>query len=145
MDDITYGTAPYKSEDYCTILKMRDEIMRRPIGLTLSEKDVADDDISEHVWLRAGDEIKATVKLVPEGEGVVRLRMVAVSPESQGLGLGRLVILYCEEYAASRGYSRIVFDARLSVEGFYLKLGYKTTGGVYESVGIPHVFMTKDI
>ena len=145
MNDITYGIAPYKSADYYTILKMREEIMRQPIGLSLSDKDVADDEVTEHVWLRAGDEIKATVKLVPEGESIVRLRMVAVSPEFQGLGLGRLIVLYCENYIAAKGYSRIIFDARLTVEEFYLKLGYKTTGDVYESVGIPHVFMSKDL
>ena len=145
MSKITYGLAECGSSDYQTILKMREEIMRKPIGLALSEKDMQDDHESAHVWLRVGSEIQATVKLVRENEHALRLRMVAVSPKFQGLGLGQLIVRFCEGYAAARGYVSIVFDARQNVEGFYLKLGYKTTGDVYESVGIPHVFMSKQI
>ena len=145
MSEITYGAAPYKSGDYDTILKIRDKIMREPIGLALSEQDIADDDVTVHLWLRVCGEIQATAKLVPEDETTVRLRMVAVLRESQGLGLGRLMVQFCESYAARHGYARIIFDARLSVEGFYHKLGYKTFGDVYEKVGTPHVFMSKDI
>ena len=145
MNEITYGIAPYKSDDYDMILKMRDEVMRQPIGLTLSEQDVADDSTAEHVWLRVNGEIKATAKLVAEDENTIRLRMVAVSQQSQGMGLGRLIVEFCENYVAARGHSRIIFDARLNVEGFYSKLGYEVSGDVYEKVGIPHVFMSKDI
>ena len=145
MSYITYGLAQHGGEDYNKILKIREEIMRKPIGLTLSAQDVADDPVSAHVWLKVDGKITGTAKLVPLDEKTFKLRMMAVLPRAQGTGVGRLVLRFCEGYATGRGYTRIVLDARLTVEGFYRKLGYKTSGDVFEQVGIPHVHMSKNL
>ena len=145
MSRVTFGTAECGSGDYRAILRIREEIMRKPIGLSLSAQDTADDAASAHVWLKVGGVITGTAKLVPLDDNTLKLRMMAVLPWARGTGIGRLVARFCEGYAAGRGYTRIVLDARLTVEGFYQKLGYEALGDIFEQVGIPHVFMSKDL
>ena len=142
---VTYGIAEYKSEDYGIILKLREDVMRKPIGLTLTEKDIVMDAGNIHVWQRINGQIIGTAMLVPKANGVFQMRMVALRPQARGLGLGACLVRYCEGLAAGMGYTKIELDSRETAHGFYERLGYKTHGEVYLHVGIPHVFMDKKL
>lgn len=41
------------------------------------------------------------------------------------------------------GADRVTLHAQKTVEEFYRRLGYETTGDVFEEVGIPQVAMVK--
>lgn len=64
--------------------------------------------------------IKATGSL--EGNGIYT---VFVNPDYHGSGLGRLLMEYLEEQAATRGYEVTTLDASLTAFPFYAKMGYK--------------------
>ena len=70
---------------------------------------------------------------------------MAVYPEWQGKGIGRLLMLAAEEYAHTAGYTMISLHARKTAMEFYDKLGYATIGHEFTEVGIPHYKMTKSL
>ncbi len=47
-DSIALMPAPYGSELYCARLKLRDEVLRQPLGLTLTAEELADDAFRTH-------------------------------------------------------------------------------------------------
>lgn len=73
-----------------------------------------------------------------------RLRGMATDPALQGHGLGRKIIEAAEVELLKRGCDLLWFNARVSAEGFYKKLGYTAIEEVFEidTVG-PHKIMYK--
>ena len=47
-DEIALAEAPYGSELYAECLRLREAILRKPLGLTLSPKELADDVSRRH-------------------------------------------------------------------------------------------------
>ena len=142
---VTYGLAEYKSKDYDTILKLRKDVMRKPIGLDFTEKDTIHDAENLHVWLRVNGKIVGTAMLAPDKNCVVYLHMVAMLPQARGFGFAARMIRYCEGIASGLGYTEIKLDSREKAIGFYENLGYKSHGEFFEQVGIPHIFMNKEL
>lgn len=142
---IEYGIAAYKSEEYNKILKIREDVLRKPIGLLLTEKDQEDDEKAIHIWLSVNKRIVATAMLTEHSKQELRLRMVGVRPQVRKAGLGSRLIKYAEGLAAGKGYEKIIMDARITAKNFYDKLGYSSSGEQYERVGIPHIFMSKKV
>ena len=143
--NISYGIAEYKSDDYNTILTLRRDVMRKPIGLDFTEKDTVRDAQNLHVWLRVNNKIVGTTMLAPGENGAVYFHMVAMLPQARGFGLGARMIRYCEGLARGLGYTKIELDSRETAIGFYERLGYKRHGDFFEQVGIPHLFMDKQL
>jgi len=77
--------------------------------------------------LHVGSELAALIEMIPES-GHLLIENVAVSPEFQGRGLGRMLMAHAERVAASLGYGEIrLYTNRLfaaNVE-LYVKLGYR--------------------
>ena len=73
-----------------------------------------------------------------------RLRGMATDVDQQGLGLGREIILFAEKELKKRGCDLLWFNARVSAEGFYRKLGYDAIEEVFniDSIGA-HKIMYK--
>jgi GNAT superfamily N-acetyltransferase len=61
---------------------------------------------------------------LPKAKLAYRLRGMATDPGFQGKGLGRTIILAAEEELKKRGCDLLWFNARVSAEVFYRKLGY---------------------
>ncbi|MCC2678401.1 MAG: acetyltransferase [Pseudobdellovibrio sp.] len=60
-----------------------------------------------------------------------RLRGMATDPSYQGQGLGRKIILAAEDELKKRGCDLLWFNARVSAEVFYKKLGYTAIEEVF--------------
>lgn len=73
-----------------------------------------------------------------------RLRGMATEPAMQGHGLGRKIIEAAEVELLKRGCDLLWFNARVSAEGFYKKLGYTAIEEIFQidTVG-PHKIMYK--
>ncbi|MBY0451518.1 MAG: GNAT family N-acetyltransferase [Bdellovibrionaceae bacterium] len=73
-----------------------------------------------------------------------RLRGMATEPAMQGHGLGRKIIEAAEVELLKRGCDLLWFNARVSAEGFYKKLGYTAIEDIFDipTVG-PHKIMYK--
>lgn len=132
----------HNSSEYDKTVELRDKILRKPLGLSFSPDDLAKENDSAHVACFQDDDLLGCLILQPDGSGL-KMRQVAVSEKSQGMGIGKLLVEFSEQYAKSKGFSNIHMHARESAVGFYLKLGYSVEGETFEEVTIPHRFMIK--
>ena len=137
---ITTGTAEYEQ-----MLDLRDRVLRVPLGLSVKNDNLRQDEHDVLLVACKGTEVIGCVILHPIDPKVVRLRAMAVIPEYQGKGIGRLLVHEAERVAREEGFPRIILHARIVVAGFYEKLGYIRQGEIFTEVSIPHVLMQKPL
>ncbi len=132
------GTAAYKDA-----LKLREDILRKPLGLALTDADLARDVGCFHLGGFDGTQLVAVLLLQPVDEYTVQMRQVAVSSTLQGGGIGRQLITFAEEFARHEGYGTMIAHARGTALRFYLRLGYTVSGDEFMETTIPHRLVTK--
>ena len=117
---IDHGTPEYHQ-----MIKLRDDILRKPLGLSFSQEELMQE--KDQILIGAFDEDKmlGCCMLVNEGEGVVRLRQMAVNNNLQGKGIGRALMNFAENIARDQGFRRLTMHARKTAIGFYEHLGYQ--------------------
>ena len=130
---IDYGTPEYQQ-----MIKMREDILRKPLGLNFDEKELESEKNNLLIAAFDDDKMLGCCMLVPENENIVRLRQMAVLNDLQGKGIGRALMLFAENLARDRGYNKISMHARKNATGFYEKVGYKVVGDEFVEVTIPH-------
>lgn len=139
--EIPFGSPQYKLE--CAL---REEILRKPLGLSLYDEDL---DAEKDQWhfglLDSQERLCGCVVAVPMREGQARLRQMAVAADCRGRGLGDRIMAELERALRSRGVTHVCLHARVSAVGFYEKQGYAVTSGEFVEVTIPHVRMDKEI
>lgn len=135
---IDYGTPEYRQ-----MVQLRDEILRKPLGLTFTSHDLEQD--KEDVLIGAFDDgrIMGCCILTRESEHTVRLRQMAVRNNQQGKGLGIQIMQFAEIVARGKGYKTLTMHARDTAVGFYQKQGYRMMGPGFVEVTIPHHKMEK--
>lgn len=134
----------HDSKQYNDTVGLRDKVLRKPLGLSFSPEQLAAEFDSIHVVCYFQDELAGCLVLQPDSEhSTLKMRQVAVSEQHQGLGIGRAMVEYSEQYAKEHAYEKICLHARDTAVGFYLKLGYEAEGEPFEEVGIPHRYMFK--
>lgn len=135
----------FDSPEYKQSLVLREQVLRQPLGLSLSKDDLSGEAQQLHFGLFEQNEIVAVVLFKPASGKSIKLRQMAVSSLSQGKGLGKHLINSAEIEIAKLGYTKIEMAARDTAIDFYRSLGYYTLGDKFEQVGITHVMMTKNI
>lgn len=135
----------YKSEWYGAVLELRDQILRRPLGLILNDEDVYDDRNQYIVIGIKENVLVACVMLKILDIHTIKFRQMAVSNGMQGSGVGSMLMRFAENFCQLNEYKRIELHARKSAKGFYSRLGYLVIGEEFEEVGIPHVKMIKEL
>lgn len=139
--EIAVGTPEYRLER-----ALREEVLRRPLGLPLSEQDLAGEEDQIHFGLFGpDDELLACVVVVKLSPSEARIRQMAVSPPHQGKGLGQRLMAELERNLQARGFQTFVLNARKSAVGFYERLGYKAVGDEFVDLTIPHIRMTRAV
>ncbi|HZH66684.1 MAG TPA: GNAT family N-acetyltransferase [Flavisolibacter sp.] len=133
------------SDDYKQVLKLREEVLRKPLGLSFSDEELQKEKDNMHMTAYEDDRMLGCCMLVQEGDETVRLRQMAVVNDVQGKGIGRALMQFAENLARDRGYKKITMHARKNAVGFYEKLGYKKSGEEFEEVTIPHYVMEKEL
>ena len=137
---IDHGT-----EEYHKMLKLRDEILRKPLGLNFTNDELEREKSNLHIAAYEEDQMLGCCMLVEEDPQTVRLRQMAVINDLQGKGIGRALMQFAENLARDRGYKRITMHARKNALGFYEKMGYKTLGKEFHEITIPHYVMEKEL
>ena len=141
---MTFREIVHGSEDYERELRLRDDVLRRPLGLSLADEDLTKESRHLHFGLFDGStDLLACVVAVPLSPTEARIRQMAVSPLQQGRGLGRRLMDELERDLHGRGFRRFVLNARTPAVGFYEKLGYTIVGSEFMDVTIPHYRMEK--
>lgn len=137
---ITPGDAAYRD-----VFELREEILRKPIGLSLHDEDLSNE-VNDHILTATSNgEVAGCLILTPRGNTTLQLRQMAVAANQQGNNVGRQLVNYAEQFAKDNGYSHIILHARIAAQGFYDKLGYTPRGDVFTEVGIPHIEMQKQL
>ena len=131
------------SPEYHKMVKLRDEILRKPLGLAFSREELEKEKDDILVGAFEDDKILACCLLTQTDPETVRLRQMAVKNNQQGKGIGHSMILFAETLARDKGYKKLMMHARDSAIGFYEKQGYKTMGDQFIEVSIPHHVMEK--
>jgi len=137
---ITTGTA-----EYGQMLELRDRVLRIPLGLSVRNDNLQQDEQDVLLVACKDSEVIGCVILHPIDKEVVRLRAMAVIPAYQREGIGRLLVKEAERVARDEGFPRIILHARIVVAGFYESLGYLRHGEIFTEVSIPHVLMQKTL
>jgi predicted GNAT family N-acyltransferase len=135
----------YLSDDYQKALKLRDRVLRQPLGLYFTEAELKKDENDIHFGLFNGDIILACLILTETENGRMKMRQVAVDSQYQGKGLGKELSLAAEAYALQKGFTVMFCHARKSAAPFYQKLGYHIVGNEFTEVNIPHYVMEKKL
>jgi GNAT superfamily N-acetyltransferase len=131
------------SDEYRQTVALRDEVLRKPLGLRFAPKGLAAEEDSFHLACWDGDALAGCLVLKPLSRRRIRMRQLAVAPPRQGRGLGKALVNFAESFARRRGYQEMVVHARETAVGFYEKLGYMKEGRRFTEVTLPHFGMRK--
>jgi N-acetylglutamate synthase-like GNAT family acetyltransferase len=145
MEDIVIKQTDANSPEYEQVWQLREEILRKPIGLSLKDEDLGDDAKDIIVIALHNNKVIGCLMLHPKDEEIIKLRQMAVYDDWQGKGVGAKLMNAAEHVAAIHGYNKIVLHARVTAKDFYSKLGYRITSDVFTEVGIDHVVMEKTL
>jgi len=139
---ITY--VDFGTPGFDELIYLRDLLLRKPIGLEFTPKDLSSEYTSTHIAAYSEhDELLGTLVMKPLDNGQIKMRQVAVFPMHQKKGVGQLMVAVSEEFSREHGYKEIVLSARVPAIPFYEKLGYDVVSEKYEEVGIDHFKMRK--
>lgn len=125
------------------MLQLRDEVLRKPLGLDLDLSKLGHDDTDFLIGCFEEETIIGCVILSPLSTEDLKLRQMAVHEDYQGFGIGREIAIWAEDYAIFKGYKKIQMNARKYAIPFYEKLGYMVSGEEFMEVTIPHFLMSK--
>lgn len=136
----------FATPEYDAAVALRDEVLRRPLGLQFSPEQLAEEYRHFHLAAFSADGLLiGYLNLTPLDAGLVQMRQVAVRPELQRAGIGQALVAASEELARREGFNEIMLHARDTAVPFYEKLGYRPEGEPFEEVSIPHREMRKII
>ena len=137
--EIMFGSDAYREE--CAL---RQRVLRAPLGLNLHDENLEAERGQLHFGLfDEHGKLLASVTVVPLSTTQAKLRQMAVAPEQQRRGCGRMLLRSVETSLRQRGLTRLSLHARKTAAGFYAGLGYTACGEEFTEVGIPHVEMLK--
>jgi hypothetical protein len=141
FEEIVFGTDEYRLE-----CGLRNDVLRKPLGLSLTVEELAREEDQLHFGLFELDgNLVACVVAVKLSPTDARIRQMAVSPTHQRKGLGKRLMNELEANLRSRGFTNLVLHARASAVGFYETLGYTIVGDEFMDVTVPHFRMVKVI
>lgn len=143
---IQFRTFELHEPAYKQELELRDEVLRRPLHMSIYEDDLSSDQQSIHIGAFNDDILIGTLQFLPLEQGnSIKMRQFAVKPAFQGQQIGHRLLLFAEQLAQQKQYERIILHARKVAIGFYLKQGYRICSNEFTEVGIPHVEMEKEL
>jgi predicted GNAT family N-acyltransferase len=141
---VTFEEIEFGSEDFQKECKLRNEVLRLPLGLNLFNEDLSREAHQRHFGLF--DQYRnliACAVAINLARGETKIRQMVVSEMHRGNGYGRTILQSLERDLAQRGTMYFFMHARMTAVGFYERLGYAKIGHQFMEVGIPHVKMEK--
>jgi ElaA protein len=95
---------------------------------------------ARQVWIEHDDAVLATLRLLVDPDGTVRIGRVATAVAARGGGLAALVMQRAIELAGDRD---VVLDAQTYLFDWYRRFGFERDGADFVEDGIPHVPMRR--
>lgn len=134
-------------EDLLTAFQIRKEVFVKEQGVPLEDEFDQFDKLNgqcDHILVHYHDQPVGTgrVRFV---DGAGKLERICILEPYRRFGLGKIIIQALEEIAEERGVSQVKLHGQTQAEGFYKKLGYRTSSDVFMEDGIPHIIMLKEL
>ena len=117
-----------------------------PIELELDDKDHSENTV--HIGYFNNDKLIGVARLIDMDKDVIHIGRVVIDKEYRGQGIGRELIIGCENIAQQILKRKIIIElsAQIQSENFYKSLGYnRVNNKIYLDAGIEHVDMRKEI
>ena len=117
-----------------------------PMELELDEKDNSENTI--HIGYFNDNKLIGVARLIDPDKDVIHIGRVVIDKEYRGQGIGRELIIGCENIAQQILKRKIIIElsAQIQAENFYKSLGYNRVNDIiYLDAGIEHVDMMKEI
>ena len=117
-----------------------------PMELELDEKDHSENTI--HIGYFNDNKLIGVARLIDLDKDVIHIGRVVIDKEYRGQGIGRELIIGCENIAQQILKRKIIIElsAQIQAENFYKSLGYNRVNDIiYLDAGIEHVDMMKEI
>lgn len=143
--DISFSIFDIQSSAYKQALILRQDILRTPLNITMTDKDIAGEDLDIHIGGFHEGVLIAYCIISRIDDQVAKIRQVAVSSKLQGAGIGTKLTGFAEEIAMERGFRTIILHARTTVIQWYESIGYEIIGDEFLEVSIPHRKMFKNL
>ncbi len=135
----------HASKEYYQMVNLRMEILRKPLGLSFTEDELAKEKNDILIGVFDEEKILACCLLTTINNSTVKLRQMAVQNNLQRKGIGASIIHFAETLASDKGYKKLMMHARDTAIGFYEKFGYKVFGEQFIEVNVPHHVMEKKL
>lgn len=145
IGDVIVGLLEYGGPEQMESIALRDNVLRKPIGLKYSEVDLVSEVHEYHIGAMLDGNVVGILLLKRLTDTEIKMRQVAVEPSLQGKGIGKKMVKFSEELARSMGYELMSLHARDVAIPFYLNLNYRKVGEQFTEVGIPHFRMEKTL
>lgn len=134
----------FMSPEYDDCVRLRYDVLRKPLKMEFDEGQLKNE--YKDILIACYDNnysLIGCLVLSPVDNKTLKMRQVAVAPNSQGRGVGRSLTAYSEAIANDLNCTKIYCHARKTAQQFYSKMGYKTVGKEFKEIGIPHFKMEK--
>ena len=127
-------------------IKVFVEEQKVPIELEFDEKDNSENTV--HIGYFNDNKLIGVARLIDLDKDVIHIGRVVIDKEYRGQGIGRELIIGCENIAQQILKRKIIIElsAQIQAENFYKSLGYNRVNDIiYLDAGIEHVDMRKEI
>ncbi|UPM53842.1 GNAT family N-acetyltransferase [Gottfriedia acidiceleris] len=142
------NTKKIKNEEELKIaFAIRNDIFVKEQGVPLEDEFDQYDKLNgncEHILVHYNEQPVGTgrIRFI---DGVGKLERICILESFRKFGLGKNIINALEEIAEEQGASQVKLHGQTHAEGFYKKLGYRTSSDVFIEDGIPHILMLKNL
>jgi ribosomal protein S18 acetylase RimI-like enzyme len=134
----------FASPEYDEAIGLRYEILRKPLGLTYTVEQLAEEWDDFHLVAYDADyEMIGYLNFRIVDEKTLKMRQVAIAERAQNRGIGSELVKFSEQFAKGKGYEKIILHARETAIPFYEKNKYRIFGEPFVEVGIAHRKMEK--
>ena len=140
-------TTPTTREQFKAYYALRYRVLREPGGYPKGTEKDDYEPISEHFMaVDENGQVVGVVKLYEKSAGVGHLSHLAVAPEYQHKGIGRMLLEFVEERAREKGYKTLGAMSRLTATAYFEKYGFHIAELPTLHLGTTHlVWIEKDI
>lgn len=95
-------------------------------------------------WATDGDEVLATLRILHEPDGALRVGRVATAPAARSRGVASMLMhAALERCAALDPAAPVLLDAQAHLAGWYARFGFEVAGDGFDEDGIPHLPMRR--
>jgi N-acetylglutamate synthase-like GNAT family acetyltransferase len=138
---------PTTHDDFKAYYALRYKVLSEPWGHPKGTEKDDYEPISEHFMaVNEKDEVVGVVKLYEKDKEAGHISHLAVAPEYQRKGIGRLLLKAVEERARARGFRTLGTMAHATATVYFEKYGFHVAGMPAPHIGTnPMVWMEKPL